>query len=343
MQTLTAPTTRAGETPADRQASIGLRVCCFLLCATSVGALLAKVYAVAPMHLAALLGSLPATLALAFIWVAASRSKRTDLAEVLAIGLVAGMAATLGYDIARVPFHLAGQRIFAPISAFGVWILDADRSSRFTEVAGWTYHYWNGITFAIMYALFMRKRHWAWAVVWACALETLAIVSPFGSIFSLKGNPQAQVVAYLGHVAYGIPLGLMVQRWEATRAYLTNAADFFKWTIALVVCAAAIGPLIAPEWVARDAGASSHALRVEGARLNPDWLKVNRGDDIQINNPETAAALVVVSQTGVTYRVEGGQTTTIRFDEQGIYQLYVQTDRRSKSSFVMVEPVEARR
>ena len=341
MQTTTALAGSTGKIAEDRQASAWLRVGCFLLCAASVGALLAKVYGIAPMHLAVFVGALPATAAMALIWVAASRSKRTDLADVFAIGLVVGMAATLGYDIARVPFHLAGQRIFAPIAAFGVWILDADRSTRFTEVAGWTYHYWNGITFAIMYALFMRRRHWGWAVAWACALETLAIVSPFGSVFSLKGNPQAQVIAYLGHVAYGVPLGLMVQRWDATREYLTRAADFFKWTIALIVFAAVIGPLIAPEWIARDARASGHTLRIEGARLNPGWLRVNRGDEIQIHNPETEA-VSVVNQAGATYRVEGGQSATIRFDEQGIYQLYVETDRRSKSSFVMVEPVEAR-
>src|SRR5512132_1905850 len=133
MQTITAPAARTGKPADDRQASVWLRVGCFLLCATSVGALLAKVYGVAPMHLAALVAALPATVALALIWVAASRAKRTDLADALAIGLVAGLAATLGYDIARVPFHLAGQRIFAPIAAFGVWVLDADRSSRFTE------------------------------------------------------------------------------------------------------------------------------------------------------------------------------------------------------------------
>lgn len=322
--------------------SLWLRIACFLLCFTSIAALLAKVYGVASMQPVTLAALLPSSLALGGIWVWANRSGRQYLAAALAIGFIAGLAASLGYDLARVPFHMMGQRIFAPISAYGVWIAESGRSSRFTESIGWAYHLSNGLTFAIMYALFMRNRHWGWAVLWACMLETLAILCPFGRIFSVRGNYTTIAIAYMGHVAYGIPLGLMVRKWDATRDYLAGVPAMLWWMLALMLSAALLGPMVASDWIARDSRAADREFRVEGIRLNPDWLRINRGEPIRIYNPEAGKVSIVVKGRPGTVPVESGKKQSVSFDRPGIYQLYVETIRRSHSSFVIVEPAEAR-
>ena len=329
------PATGTGE-------SLWPRVGCFLLCFTSIGALLAKMYGVASMRPVTLDALLPASLALVGIRVWASRSGRQYLATALAIGCVAGLAASLAYDLARVPFHMMGQRIFAPISAYGVWIAESGRSSRFTESIGWAYHLSNGLTFAIMYALFMRHRHWAWAVLWACLLETLAILCPFGRIFSVRGNYPTVAIAYLGHVAYGIPLGLMVQKWDATRRYLAGVPPLLGWLVVLIAAAGILGPMVSPDWIAQDSRAADGEFRVEGIRLNPDWLRIGRGESIRITNGESGNVSIVVKGRPGAVAVESGAKRLVEFDRPGIYQVYVQTIRRSRSSFVIVEPVEAR-
>ena len=216
-----------------------LRLAACVASAASMAALLAKLFGLVSMRSAGLGVALPCSLLLIGIWVWAQRCGKKNLATDLAIGFVAGALATIAYDLFRMPFQLTGQRIFTPISAFGMWLANAQRSSRITELVGWTYHYSNGITLGVMYALFMRGRHWAWAVVWACGLETAAIISPFGTVFRLRGNFPGITIAYLGHVAYGVPLGWLVWKWRATRDWLATVPAPLWQLGALVVCAGA--------------------------------------------------------------------------------------------------------
>ena len=317
-----------------------LRLFCFLACIPSGGALLAKVYGVSSMQTAALAVALPCSLALVGVLIWACQSGREPLSRALIIGFVGGLLGSIAYDLIRIPFHMAGQRIFIPISTFGVWLAEADSSSRVTEAIGWTYHYWNGVTFGIMYALFMRHRHFGWAIVWAFLLETIAIFSPFGRIFSLSGNYYAIGIAYLGHVAYGLPLGWLVQNWDDAHNYLANQTVWLKWVIAIPLFATIIGPLISPERIRKDSRIVNGEFQVEGDRLNPDLLRIERGGQVQVSNVGTESVWVRVKQVNVSIPVAAGQKKAVLFPRPGIYQLFVETNRQSRSSFVIVEPVE---
>ena len=320
--------------------SFGIRALCFVLCIPSVGALLAKLYGVASMQAVALAVALPCSLALAGIWIWAKKSARKELVTRLMIGFVGGLLGTIAYDLIRIPFHIAGQRVFASISAFGIWLADADSSSRFTEVIGWSYHYWNGTTFGIMYGLFMRDRHWVWAIAWAFLLETIAVISPFGRIFSLSGNYYAIAIAYLGHIAYGLPLGALVYNWDDTVDYLASTPGWLIWVVGVIACAAAVGPLVSPERIKHDLRTARGEFRVEAHTLNPDWLRIERGEQILIYNPEAESVSVRVKQTNIGAWVATVQKGVFSFSSSGIYQVFVETDRQSRSSFVIVEPVE---
>lgn len=319
--------------------TLWLRVICFLACIPSGGSLVAKVYGLMELRTATLWLILPCCLGLVLVWGWAARSRREELATALAIGFWGGLLGTVAYDLARIPFLQMGMRVFAPISAYGVWIVDADSSSRFTELVGWLYHFSNGITIGLMYALFMRGRHWGWAIVWAFLMETIAVVCPFGRIFSLWGNYAAIGVAYLGHVAYAIPLGLMVRDPVRGLAWL-GVPRAIKWIAVGALCAAALWTVVSSENASRDARAVRGEFTVEGDRLNPDWIKIRKGEEVQGFNPQSADASVVVKKGDLRILVTSGQKQPIVFSKTGVFQVFVETGGRTHSSFVIVEPVD---
>lgn len=314
------------------------RVALFLACGASGAALLAKVYGLTSMRAATVAVVIPCCVGLLAVWTWSVRTSHTTLARTMSVGFLGGLLGTLAYDFVRLPFHLAGQRIFTPIAAYGVWISGASTSSRFTDVIGWTYHFSNGITFGMMYALFFRGRVWWWAVVWGLILETIALASPFGRIFSLTGNYSAVGVAYAGHVAWGIPLGLLVQHSDAIESYVDRTPRSFKLSVLLMGCVALALPIFSTANIRRDHSVIPGEFRAEGDRLNPDLLRIRRGDGIQILNPGSAGIWIRVG--GQDVRVAAGERRDIPFGSSGVYQVFVETVAQSRSSFVIVEPVE---
>lgn len=315
-----------------------IRAALFLACGTSGAALLAKVYGLTSMQTATLALAAPCSVGLLVVWMWSMRTSREALTSTLSLGFIGGIAGTIAYDLVRVPFHLMGQRIFAPIGAYGVWISGASTSSRFTEVIGWTYHFSNGITFGMMYALFFRGRAWWWAVVWGLLLETIALGSPFGRIFSVTGNYSAIGIAYAGHIAWGIPLGLLVQHSDATLAYLARTPDSLKWSTFLLGCVALAWPMFSTARIQRDKDVIPREFRAENDFLRPDWVRIQRGAVVRILNPGADSIWVRILEHDI--RIGPGQRQLIPFPRPGVHQAFVETTRRSRSSFVIVEPVE---
>ncbi len=333
------PRTLRGSTDSDMTGARtrSLRVIAFLLSIPSGGVLLTHTYGLLPMDVGGWLVALPCCLALA-AWV---RWGNAEVAEAIAIGALAGFVGTLLYDIARVPVLMAGRRVFAPIELYGLWLLDAPASSRFTHLTGWLYHFSNGITFGIMYALLMRGRHWIWAVAWAFVLETIFVLSPLAYSVALFTDSWAVVVAYYGHVAYGIGLGWLVQRWDWSRGQLRQLEPAHRLLLAavpVVICGAYIlnGP------VEQDRRVRAGTLRVEGARLNPDWVRLKAGGSVTIENPGPERATVRIPGLSQTFDIAAGQAVSYIFAQPSglfdIFQVAVAVSGRSRSSFVVVEP-----
>lgn len=320
--------------------SFWLSLICFIACIPSGSALLAKVYGLASMQVITLAVALPCCAGLVGVWVLGRRLGKEQLASALAIGFLGGLLGTIAYDVSRLPFYWIGYLVYTPISIYGVWIAGTGISSQYTEMIGWAYHFSNGITFGIMYAIFMREHHWAWAILWAFVLETIAVLSPFARIFALSGNYGAIANAYLGHVAYGLPLGWLVFKWDDTRHWLTKLSIRLKWSIVALVCTIILWRVVLPESVERDRRAVRGEFRVEGHRLNPDIFQIERGGNVYVYNPSLEAVLVIVKQSDIVSRIGSGQKEPLFFPKTGIYQIFVQTERRTRSSFVIVEPVE---
>ncbi len=318
--------------------SFFLRCVVFLACIPSGGALLAKVYGVSQLQTVVLWLFVPGIVLIAGIYHYAHKP-HPEISQAIFVGAVGGLIGTFGYDLIRIPFLLMGQRVFAPISAYGVWLLDAGISSRFTEAAGWAYHFSNGITFGIMYALWMRNKHPGWAILWGLALETIAVVSPFADIFALRQAYGALGIAYLGHVAYGAPLGWLTSNWDRVADWHGEQPLLAKNFALLIAILALLSPIFNPRRIALDQSAQPNSFIVQETKLNPDWLQIEKNNAISISNPGENT-VKIVQKPDKNYTLMPAATISLPFPNSGIYQIYVEREGRTKSSFVIVEPVE---
>jgi hypothetical protein len=152
---------------------------------------------------------------LAAVALRARARQRTGVVRLLAAGLWAGAIATLAYDIVRVPLVHSSMPVFKAISYFGTVLLATDRPSVASEIAGWTYHLTNGVSFGLMYAaLAVRPRAWS-GVLWGLALEGMMLLTPYAEVFGYARDLRFTAVTVASHAVYGLVL------WLALRSHPT--------------------------------------------------------------------------------------------------------------------------
>lgn len=275
-----------------------------------------------------------------------SARRRPSLHVVLVVGVIGGLLGIAGYDVVRLPVAAAGQQVFAPIDSYGVLLLDAVSSSPWTGIAGWAFHVGNGVGFALAYAVVALGRSWWWAVIWAMVLETATVVTPFATVYGLAGHPWLIALAYAAHIAYGAPLGYVVQhgpRWYG----LLREVSPRTTTYALLAVAASIvvwqhpwSP--APAVQAGEAVAPGASGVIRGGHLSPHWLRVASGRCAVVRNDDDkpvslrskqVAALPTIPPDG-TGRACGGHVRVAA---------RVRVDGRPWSGgFLLVDPEEGR-
>ena len=184
--------------------------------AAGIGAFLLDVVGIVRMPWTLSFVSLPALVAVIAIAVWARRVAREPFFNRLVVGLVAGIIATLAYDAVRwaiqetAPLDYDG---FRSINIFGSLILSRPESAVSARVAGWTYHFWNGVSFGVMYALVAGPARWYWGLAWGMSLE-LMMISIYPVAFAIqRSDPAFLAISMTGHAAYGAVLGLLCERW----------------------------------------------------------------------------------------------------------------------------------
>ncbi len=305
------------------------------LCATSVGALLADLYDVMPMDAFARRVTLPGLLLLI------GSSIRTvpaysNLQRRIRLGAIAGVVGTIAYDLFRIPFALAGQRIFAPIFSYGLLIDGGGMSSSWTDLLGWLFHLSNGVTFGIAYAVVMAGRHWGFGVLWGMFLEAVAFLGPFTDIYGLTGKWASIGIAFAAHVAYGLPLGLMVARFNKTERFLKE--NLIRPALVVLVVSFIGLTLWHRPWsdsatldqaqsISATTGQPVTIVSVE--RFEPEWLRVEPGGCILVIS-ESAESLA--SDFG---SLPAGGETEWCFTDPGVERIKL-NDRPYSGGFVFV-------
>jgi len=316
-----------------------LYILSFIFSIPSGASLLAKIYGIAEMNITVPYMVLPCCLGLLLLWIGTRHGNWAFLATTLSIGFVSGLLGTLSYDLYRWPYQLAGFKIFTPIQVYGVWTLNAHSSSDFSNFVGWAYHFSNGLTFAIAYVIVAKRRHWLWAVVYALGLETIAVVTPFAQIFALSGNYKSLFIAYSGHIAYGLPIGLMTWRWDLTAKWLSKIPTWvceFLFGVSVLI----VGGLFVSS-VANVSGRScKDKLLLNGQAIEPEIISINRYDPLSIYNDGEQVIQFTINGLSQPLSIESKQTLTLTFNSTGIFQARVQTTSLTRSAFVIVEPIQ---
>jgi hypothetical protein len=259
--------------------------------------------------------TVPSLAVLAVVGAATARSPAWHrLHTALVVGAVGGLLGTFAYDLFRIPFLLAGYRLFAPIDSYGVLILGADSSGPWTGLAGWMFHFANGIGFGITYAVIAAGRRWQWALLWGLGIETLAVASPFAGLYALRG-PVLLAIAYGGHLAYGAVLGKVAAHPERTASQLREVSAHTLAYALLVVLVALVAwqrPFLTPASVRAgkqvDSGASAV---VRDGRFQPEWMRVPSHGCVTLRNDDPVS-YVLADAVGEP-RLEPGRTTRACF------------------------------
>jgi hypothetical protein len=201
----------------DPVLSVIVAVCSLM----SVGAFLLDAFGIVGMPFTLSAVSFPALVLTVALAVWAGRMRRYDFLRRLYMGLVIGLIATLVYDALRGVVYVLTPTDFNPFRAhrnFGALILDTSPHTTGALVAGWVYHFWNGISFAVIFTMLAPGRPWYWALTWAMALET-ATVLVYPNVFGIDRTDIAFLsVSFAGHAAYGTTMGLLGREWLGLRA-----------------------------------------------------------------------------------------------------------------------------
>lgn len=171
---------------------------------------------------------LPSFVLFPFVWVTAAKLGHARLANRLWVGLWTGAAATGVLDAIRLTgFHLGWMPGNMP-RMFGVLILDrmALGPTPGSDVLGYLYHYWVGACFGLTYTLLAGRFRWWGGLVWGLIIEIGMMVTPPMVVamdtgyFGVKFGPGLFGTSLTAHVAFGIALGLLTERYVVHRGTL---------------------------------------------------------------------------------------------------------------------------
>ena len=135
----------------------------------------------------------------------------------LRAGLLAGFLGLITYDITRLAIYKSGLFNYDPFHAIpklGALVTGLTPAAVSSIYIGWTYHIWNGFSYAIIYALVAGPARWGWGVGWAMILETLMLLS-YPTFLQVRMDAPFLAISLFGHLCYGTVLGVTVRRAAA--------------------------------------------------------------------------------------------------------------------------------
>jgi hypothetical protein len=162
---------------------------------------------------------LPSVLALAVL-AASIRKREPDIWRAVVWGALAGALGTVPLEIIRLTgFYLGFMPGNLP-RLMGVLLLDRFMlgPSLASDFAGWTYHFWNGASFGIIYILLVGTRRRWLGLLYGVAIASGFMLSPVVTSlgvgrFGLQFSYGFPVTVLLAHVAFGFGLAWLAERW----------------------------------------------------------------------------------------------------------------------------------
>jgi len=149
-----------------------------------------------------------------------------EFARLLLVGAAWGLAATLFYDAARPLLKLMFGFSFNPYRAmplFGSLMTGLPENAPAALVSGWIYHFWNGASFGMMFALVRPRGGIVEGLLWAMVLQALMMAVYPHFLQARLADPGFLWSGIVGHGLWGVVLGAGVRRSHVPRAGIAPA------------------------------------------------------------------------------------------------------------------------
>ncbi len=141
-------------------------------------------------------------------------------------GAGAGVIATVGLEAVRMySFHHGGMPGDLP-RLMGVLLTDQfmEGPSNMSDALGYAYHYWNGASFGIIFAVLLGRKTILWGIAYGMIIGTVFLLSPpvqaLGIGFMGEDMPTMPLTVYVAHFIYGGLLGWLCRCWIRHEGWL---------------------------------------------------------------------------------------------------------------------------
>ena len=171
------------------------------------------------LHQFGLLLILPAAALLAALFLFSRARGDHRNSRAILYGALAGSVATLALEAVRYPGFLLGFMPGNLPELMGVLLLDrfAQGPSAASNLAGYAYHFWNGASFGIIFAVLagVRRPVW-WSTTYGVLIGVGFMASPVVSslgigLFGLDFGWQFAATVVTAHVAWGAAFGYLLR------------------------------------------------------------------------------------------------------------------------------------
>lgn len=177
------------------------------------------------LHVALPIGLLTTGVVLGAVLLVLLRRSHQDEKEhelqIVKAGLIAGLVATIAYDVARYVLSQLDPSPFQPfetLKVFGALLLGDAASASVRLLAGSTLHLVNGVCFGVAYAAFFGREGRISAssaavtgTSWALFLETFQLTL-YPNWLRIVAIREFMVISAVSHVVFGVVLGFVVRR-----------------------------------------------------------------------------------------------------------------------------------
>jgi len=171
-----------------------------------------------------------------------SRNKFPRITKRIFVGMSAGAVASFALEAIRIPGYMFAKWLPMDSMISLPGLLLTEKITSLTEIkqvimqsgvamnlyhapldafmAGALWHFWNGATFGIVYALVIGKGKWWYGMIWAFIIEIGMMLAPY--LIMMKGPFGIEhmdgynifVITLIAHLAFGAVLGILVQKWK---------------------------------------------------------------------------------------------------------------------------------
>lgn len=202
---------------------VGIALILLILASVSPNLFMVAQAGLAPFHDLILKYLFPSAVLIVLVITFLAALKWFDIARLAINGIVAGLLSTVVLEILRE----AGFRIgFMPGDIprlMGVLMLNqfASGPDTWSDLSGWSYHFWNGASFGLIFSLLLGKSKIWQGILYGLLIAVVFMISPvvkslgigkFGVDF--KDGYQFASVVILAHASFGLALSFLLRKFN---------------------------------------------------------------------------------------------------------------------------------